>query len=61
MNEEKRDYRQEVTDDIIRMLEEGTAPWQKPWKEGGGRFPMNPTTGKLYRRQCSRPQLRGNA
>ena len=29
-----RDYRKEVTDDIIRMLEEGTAPWQQPWKAG---------------------------
>ena len=27
-----RDYRQEVTNDIIRMLEEGTA--QKPWESG---------------------------
>ncbi len=46
----KRDYRQEVTDDIIRLLESGTAPWQKPWKRGeAGRLPMNPTTGKPYR------------
>lgn len=45
-----RDHRQEVTNDIIRLLEEGTAPWQKPWKEGGtGRLPMNPTSGKPYR------------
>ena len=43
-----RDYRQEVTNDIIRLLEAGTAPWQKPW-EGGSQMPMNPTTGKSYR------------
>jgi antirestriction protein ArdC len=29
-----RDYRAEVTADIIKMLEEGTAPWQKPWEAG---------------------------
>jgi antirestriction protein ArdC len=45
-----RDYRRQVTDDIIRMLEEGTAPWQKPWKAGeAGGFPFNPTTQKPYR------------
>ena len=45
-----RDYRQEVTNDILRMLEEGTAPWQKPWESGdAGRMPYNPTTNKPYR------------
>jgi antirestriction protein ArdC len=45
-----RDYRAEVTADIIRMLEEGTAPWQKPWDAGElGRTPYNPTTNKPYR------------
>ena len=46
---QKRDYRQEVTDDIIRLLEEGTAPWQKPWQSGALEMPSNPTTEKLYR------------
>jgi antirestriction protein ArdC len=45
-----RDYRAEVTADIIKMLEEGTAPWQKPWEAGElGRSPYNPTTSKPYR------------
>ena len=44
---EKRDFRQEVTDSIVRMLEEGVAPWQKPWEATG--VPQNPTTGKSYR------------
>lgn len=43
-----RDYRAEVTADIIRLLEEGAAPWQKGWHSESG-MPMNPTTGKLYR------------
>ena len=47
---ERRDYRAEVTEDIIKMLEAGTAPWQRPWKAGeAGRMPWNPTTGKVYR------------
>ena len=47
---ERRDYRAEVTSDIIKMLEEGTAPWQKPWESGkAGTMPFNPTTGKPYR------------
>lgn len=44
----KRDHRQEVTDSIIKLLEEGVAPWQKPW-DSGLSMPMNPTTGREYR------------
>ena len=45
-----RDFRQEVTDNIIRLLEEGTAPWQKPWDAANSLLmPMNPTSGKNYR------------
>src|SRR5215510_9286956 len=46
---QRRDHRQEVTDTIIKMLEEGTAPWQKPWQAGALEMPFNPITGKLYR------------
>lgn len=45
--QQNRDFRQEVTDSIVRMLEQGVAPWQKPW-EGAG-IPQNPTTGRAYR------------
>jgi len=46
----KRDFRQEVTDDIIRLLEQGVAPWQKPWTaQTGLSTPYNPTTNKPYR------------
>jgi antirestriction protein ArdC len=45
----KRDLRQEVTDQIIQMLEAGTAPWQKPWKAGSLGMPFNPTTENAYR------------
>jgi antirestriction protein ArdC len=48
---EKRDFRQEVTDRIVKMLEGGVAPWQKPWQAGVGSpgLPMNPTTDRPYR------------
>jgi antirestriction protein ArdC len=48
---ENRDFRQEVTDRIVSMLEEGVAPWQKPWEPGRGSMgmPTNPTTDKPYR------------
>jgi len=45
----KRDFRKEVTDQIIAMLEKGTAPWQKPWEPGSLQLPFNPTTEKNYR------------
>jgi antirestriction protein ArdC len=46
-----RDFRQEVTDNIVRMLESGVAPWQKPWELGAASLgiPMNPTSGRAYR------------
>jgi antirestriction protein ArdC len=44
---DKRDHRREVTDSIIKMLEDGVAPWQKPW--AGSAMPLNPTTEKSYR------------
>jgi antirestriction protein ArdC len=47
---QKRDFRQEVTDNIVRMLEEGVAPWQKPWDSAAqSMMPENPTTGRAYR------------
>jgi antirestriction protein ArdC len=49
MAETKRDLRQEVTDQIIRALEQGTAPWQKPWQSGALELPFNPVSGKSYR------------
>ena len=45
----KRDYRQEVTNQIIEMLEKGTAPWQKPWEAGATALPFNPTSERGYR------------
>jgi len=46
-----RDFRQEVTDRIIGMLENGVAPWQKPWNPGEASvgMPKNPTTDRNYR------------
>lgn len=46
-----RDYREELTARIIEMLEQGTAPWVKPWDAsiGNRNMPFNPTTGKPYR------------
>lgn len=48
---EKRDFRQEVTDRIVDMLEKGVAPWQKPWESSAASLgmPVNPTTDKAYR------------
>jgi antirestriction protein ArdC len=47
----KRDFRQEVTDRIVNMLEEGVSPWQKPWNPGEASvgMPFNPTTERGYR------------
>ena len=46
----KRDIYQEVTNTILRYLEEGTAPWRNPIaKNTGDGWPKNLTTDKRYR------------
>jgi antirestriction protein ArdC len=45
-----RDHRAEVTETVIRLMEEGAAPWQRPWtSEDGLQFPVNSTTGRACR------------
>src|SRR5579863_7211063 len=46
-----RDFRQEVTDNIVGMLERGVAPWQKHWEPGASSLgiPFNPTSERAYR------------
>src|SRR5580692_9089621 len=49
---ERRDYRKEVTESIIQMLQRGVAPWQKPWDAatvGNLAVPFNPTSNNPYR------------
>lgn len=43
----KLDVYQIVTDRIISLLEQGTVPWQKPWKDAG--IPMNLISKRPYR------------
>lgn len=47
----ERDYRQELTDKIIEQMENGTAPWLKPWDPSLAerRLPYNPTTDSMYK------------
>lgn len=45
---EKPDYRVELTNKIIEHLENGTAPWQKPWDGRAPQLPINALTGKPY-------------
>jgi len=42
-------YVEEVATKIIKQLEQGTAPWQKPWRPGELTLPYNALTGKEYR------------
>jgi antirestriction protein ArdC len=37
-----------VTERVIRLLEQGTVPWQKPWS-GGEMLPRNLISGREYR------------
>jgi antirestriction protein ArdC len=38
-----------ITDKIIAQLENGAAPWQRPWTTIGGGLPMNVVSRKPYR------------
>ncbi|UTV80115.1 zincin-like metallopeptidase domain-containing protein [Acidithiobacillus sp. YTS05] len=47
-NKERRDLRLEVANRLIERMEQGTAPWQRPWVAGAVRLPINAVTGKPY-------------
>ncbi|MCT4533772.1 zincin-like metallopeptidase domain-containing protein [Halodesulfovibrio sp.] len=44
----KKPFHQEFAEQIIEDLKQGTAPWQKPWKEGEFHPPFNPISGTVY-------------
>lgn len=50
---DKRDYRTELTENIMKLVESGTAPWQKPWNADAAAaylaMPFNAATGRAYR------------
>lgn len=49
----RRDFRQDLTDQIVQLVEQGVAPWQKPWNANAAslalEMPRNATTGRAYR------------
>lgn len=48
---DKKPFHETVAEKLIKQLEAGTAPWQRPWEPGepNAYLPMNPTTGKRYK------------
>lgn len=45
----KKPFYEQVADRLIKQLEQGTAPWQKPWEAGTLMMPHNPVSGARYR------------
>lgn len=43
------DYAKSVSEYIIRQLEQGTAPWLKPWQAGERYLPFNAVSGNAYK------------
>ncbi|HCE5184916.1 TPA: DUF1738 domain-containing protein [Vibrio parahaemolyticus] len=46
---DKKPYYEQIAERLIKQLEEGTAPWQRPWEPGIHRMPHNPISGTKYR------------
>lgn len=46
MNDVLKNYREKITEKIIKAIEAGTAPWQKPWNGSGA--PCNAISGRSY-------------
>lgn len=49
VNTKKETYPEKITRKIITMLENGTAPWIKPWEPNELLCPHNPVTGTVYK------------
>ena len=51
-HKQKRDLHREITQRFIDALNEGCAPWIRPWEDTGsnvpGEFPVNAATGRRY-------------
>lgn len=47
----KKPFHEQVAENLIKLLEAGTAPWQIPWKAGepNAMMPINATNGKRYK------------
>ena len=50
-HEFKKPFHEQVAEKLIEQLQQGVAPWQKPWEPGepNSFLPVNPITGKRYR------------
>ena len=49
-NESKKSFSTQVAEKLIKQLEDGVAPWQRPWGDSkNAQLPMNPTSGKRYK------------
>ena len=46
--ERDRKYHEDFANKIIKQIEAGVAPWQKPWKPGENVLPENFKTGQSY-------------
>ena len=46
---ERNEYHKQFSNSVIKALEKGTAPWQKPWQPGERVLPHNFSTGRDYR------------
>lgn len=46
--EKQADYHKQVAQEIIDMLEKGTAPWQKPWTATMSMIPHNGSSKRRY-------------
>lgn len=46
--EKQKEYHKQVAEEIIAMLEKGTAPWQKPWDAATYKIPHNGVTNRRY-------------
>ena len=49
MTEKRIPYHKEFAEEVIRRLEAGTAPWQKPCKPNHSTTPQNPVSETVYR------------
>jgi antirestriction protein ArdC/phage/plasmid primase-like uncharacterized protein len=51
MDKIKKPFHEIVAENLIKQLEEGIAPWQRPWNPGesGAFLPYNPVTDNRYR------------
>jgi len=49
MAQDKKTYHEKFAEQVLKQIENGTAPWMKPWRPEDAHMPFNPSSKTVYK------------